>query len=552
MFYEAVELENILICMICENKFLDPRILPCGRTFCNSCIEHMTDTNKKKVKCNFCSKTHEIPNEGFMPNLDMARIVQLKSNEIFRSRLDRELKTKSDNLRKNVEKALSDLDIGETLIRANCDKVRNDIQLAIEQAHVKLDEIHKELMDSVDSHEKKLQANFRIRQKDFKEIFVQKLNHSRKFYEKSSNLLKKFQIEEYELKKTTNEADSLLYDINKFHCEIKNAMFESTFLKFLSSSDGLKSTTIGRLKRQNINLHYLENSGSIRELNLLPKLFNVDTDSDDIYIRPFKYDALLCLYKTQSIPETLSLVCFNKDGNILIQKNNFIKIKYSLDSVKILTNSFNNLFVYVDDCSDEYIYSFDEDLNLIAHIEWDHNRSVVNIACNYRNLFILNTKNDNCSIIRVYNHELELINTLGQGDKESPYYFSSRIEILLVTDQFFIVCEEDIENNEEDDSGDISILVSFINKTSGIVEKNWNILGKMDEMAWSLYMDNFIVIHRKYTDDDLNKILCLNFDGVSLDRSKMNENMFKDAYFQCVSNKELYFFDQLKKKLFYF
>ena len=223
-----------------------------------------------------------------------------------------------------------------------------------------------------------------------------------------------------------------------------------------------------------------------------------------------------------------------------------------MDSVKILTNSFNNLFVYIDDCSDEYIYSFDEDLNLLAHIEWDHNRGVEFIACNYRNLFILTNENDNCSIIRVYNHELELINTLGQGNQESPFYFSSRIEILLVTDQFFIVCEEDIENNGEDESDDDSIQVSFINKKSGIVEKNWKNLGKMDEMTWSLYMDNFILIHRKYSDDDLNKILCLNFDGVSLDRSKMNENMFKDAYFQCVSNKELYFFDQLKKKLFYF
>ena len=64
----------------------------------------------------------------------------------------------------------TDLNIGEAIIRGHCDTVRNDVQLAIEQAYEKLDKIHKELMDEIDVHEKLCQDKFKLIQQDKEQL----------------------------------------------------------------------------------------------------------------------------------------------------------------------------------------------------------------------------------------------------------------------------------------------------------------------------------------------------------------------------------------------
>jgi hypothetical protein len=556
MFYEAVELENILICMICENKFQDPRLLPCGRTFCNSCIDFMVDTEKKKVKCQYCSKTHEIPQDGFMPNLDMARIVKLKSNEVFRCKLDRELRTKSNLLRNKVDKIKNDLTVGESLIRDHCDKVRNDVQLAVEQAHVKLDEIHGELMDEINAYEKRVQENLK-NTKNCKTKFEEQLNDSEQFLEKSMNLLKKFQTEEYELRKSIKDTDLLLRSIEKLHDEIKTDLFEGINLKFVSNMLGLQSSSLGCIRKLNINLHFLENN-NFKSLNLQPKLTKLDSSSKHIYIRPFRYNALLCLYKSKSDSNIWNFSCFTKEGDILLQKNNALRTKCVQNpprtpvQCQLETNSFNNVFVWFYDNGEEYIYSFDEDLNQISHIVWDQKDLVELVACNYRNVFFLSCGKDHSSI-REYNQELELVKQYGQRKKNAPFYFSPAIQALLVTDQFFIISEvnnESVNDDDDSDDEDETLSVVFVNKTSGIVEKKWRMRGDWDDMKWSFYMDNFIVIHHSST----GRIRCYNFDGVLVSQSRLpirykSYNVKELTNFQCVSNKELHFLNEENSKL---
>jgi hypothetical protein len=52
-------------------------------------------------------------------------------------------------------------------------RVRNDTELVIEQAHAKLDDIHKDFMDKIDNHEKECQEKFKS--KNFLTIFHEKL-----------------------------------------------------------------------------------------------------------------------------------------------------------------------------------------------------------------------------------------------------------------------------------------------------------------------------------------------------------------------------------------
>ena len=88
MFFQANELERFVICDVCERKFEDPRVLPCcGKTFCFNCIDALMEANKLKVKCKNCAKTHDLPREGFPTNIELANILRLEPNEVFRSQL---------------------------------------------------------------------------------------------------------------------------------------------------------------------------------------------------------------------------------------------------------------------------------------------------------------------------------------------------------------------------------------------------------------------------------------------------------------------------------
>ena len=153
----------------------------------------------------------------------------------------------------------------------------------------------------------------------------------------------------------------------------------------------------------------------------------------------------------------------------------------------------------------------------------------------------------------MYNQELELVKQYGQRKKNAPFYFSPAIQALLVTDQFFIISEVNNESvNDDDDSDDENetLSVVFVNKTSGIIEKKWSMRGDWDDMKWSLYMDNFIVIHHTSTD----RIRCVNFDGVFVSQSRLphrykSYNVRELTNFQCVSNKELYFLNEQNSKL---
>ena len=46
-------------CSMCAEVYKDPRLLPCGHTFCRACIEAM-----RRPSCPLCSKRFALPNNG--------------------------------------------------------------------------------------------------------------------------------------------------------------------------------------------------------------------------------------------------------------------------------------------------------------------------------------------------------------------------------------------------------------------------------------------------------------------------------------------------------
>ena len=220
MFYQADQIENILICSVCDNKMVDPRLLPCGKSVCHRCVDILTDTEKMRIKCQNCAKTHEIPEEGFPIILAFQKLLDCEAKEVSHPNQIDEFKTLLNSLNTLKQSIESTLESGDAKIRDHCDKVRNDMQLAIEQAHAKLDEFHKEFMDEIDSHEKECQAKFKSIQKNKVDI-DKALNDSNELLSKSNHLLKQFKIDQTQLATLFENAQSLQTNLEQTKIEFK-------------------------------------------------------------------------------------------------------------------------------------------------------------------------------------------------------------------------------------------------------------------------------------------------------------------------------------------
>lgn len=75
------QLEQLLTCAICLDRFRNPKLLPCQHTFCGEpCMEGLVDYARRQIKCPECRAEHRIPYNGvqsFPNNVTLARFLDL-------------------------------------------------------------------------------------------------------------------------------------------------------------------------------------------------------------------------------------------------------------------------------------------------------------------------------------------------------------------------------------------------------------------------------------------------------------------------------------------
>jgi hypothetical protein len=530
MFYQADQIDSILICKICDNKMVDPRLLPCGKSMCHRCVDILADTDKKRIKCQNCGKTHEIPDDGFPKNLTLQELLEFEAKEVLQSNHIEEFKKLLDILNATKQHIESTLECGDATVRDHCDKVRNDMQLAIEQAHAKLDEFHKDFMDTIDNHEKECQVKFKLIQQNKADI-EKALNESNELLSKSNHLLNQFKIDQTQLSAFYENAHSLLANLEQIKDKLQMEMFNESLLKF-EKQKSFDSSVIGKIVKQNIELYFLENIGNMRELDLISKI------EGTLYfpiLRPFKSNSFLFLYADKNI---LNLICFDKGGNILFEKRDLIKNK-EIEEITILKfcSSSQNKIVYIfteekhSKQKNKFynLRSYDENINLLAKIKLDKEPDDYDV--NGENLFLLN-KNEKCYTISIYNQNLEIIQTFGQENSSVPFYFSPGINSFFVSNQYFIINERIIDEDDDDDD-EFHKSVTVINRSNGLVESSFKILADFYQMR--LYLDKFLITF----DNKTFFLKCYNFKGDLLHKITLDKK-FEGSDIGVI-NKELCF-----------
>ncbi|XP_078573295.1 uncharacterized protein LOC144860097 [Branchiostoma floridae x Branchiostoma japonicum] len=86
------QIEQLLTCPVCLDRYKRPKILPCQHTFCQDpCLQQLADPVRRKVKCPECRAMHNIPPKGisgFPNNITILKFLDLPAEAQFSSRTE--------------------------------------------------------------------------------------------------------------------------------------------------------------------------------------------------------------------------------------------------------------------------------------------------------------------------------------------------------------------------------------------------------------------------------------------------------------------------------
>jgi hypothetical protein len=102
MFYQEKEIDEVIQCPRCKNRYNDPRILPCGLSMCYNCILSLDTTQDCMCIICICAETHPIPT-CFIKNAVVAKLAEKKASEVYRGAF-------FEDLRKNLKKMKQKMD----------------------------------------------------------------------------------------------------------------------------------------------------------------------------------------------------------------------------------------------------------------------------------------------------------------------------------------------------------------------------------------------------------------------------------------------------------
>jgi hypothetical protein len=370
---------------------------------------------------------------------------------------------------------------GDAIIREHCDKVRNEVQLAVEQAHSKLDEYHRDFMHHIEQHEKQCQESFKFIKQNTSEIEVV-FDVTNKFNSDSNKLFKQSQIDVTDLPSYLNEAHCISTSLDEVKDNLERKIFNERILKFDKSN--FDSNSIGKIIKQHVDLYFLEN---FKEMRVLDLVSNINCRDYSPVLQPFGSNTFLLLYDCES---NANAICVDRDGNYLFEKNYLIKKDEKLKDLNIIdfsvsASAYKIIFIFYEDKKLFRFRTFDENFNLLAEICFEKKPKAHNF--NGGNLFILNRyRNQRFLTLSMYNSNLDLIKTFGQSDPSLSFFFSFKIEKFLVSDRYFINILEEKDSQMEDLQR-----IAIVNRSTGLVESSFIIDQFIDQSQ--LYLDKFIL-----------------------------------------------------------
>ena len=103
MFYQRKQIDKKLNCPNCTIRFDIPKLLPCGKIICESCLISLRNKNEiTRLNCPLCSELHEIPKNDFPICELIMELLEENPCDVYRGKAAETLKTELNQIQKNI------------------------------------------------------------------------------------------------------------------------------------------------------------------------------------------------------------------------------------------------------------------------------------------------------------------------------------------------------------------------------------------------------------------------------------------------------------------
>ena len=150
MFIEIDKIYNLLKCRLCQNKLNVSRVLPCGNTICQTCVESSSTSNPKRFQCSLCSKKHTMPDEGFPSNKIVQKLLSMQPFQVSRGKFFEELRKDLNELQAKISSLSTRFDY---IPKNYCKRLRNEVELA-DKSQLTDPRIYEKALEVIDSYQK--------------------------------------------------------------------------------------------------------------------------------------------------------------------------------------------------------------------------------------------------------------------------------------------------------------------------------------------------------------------------------------------------------------
>ena len=140
-----------LKCPQFNDSYIEPRILPCGQSICNYCIE--TIENPIQFRCVLCKVIHQIPALGFPFDLELIKLNKSQQSTALPKEAN-QFQTCLNEFEKKLKQAEFELENGDFLINEHTKELKRQVQLAKEIKVQKLSQHSANMQFRLDKHHK--------------------------------------------------------------------------------------------------------------------------------------------------------------------------------------------------------------------------------------------------------------------------------------------------------------------------------------------------------------------------------------------------------------
>lgn len=426
-FYQEDKINTVLLCSHCDKKFVDPRSLPCGESYCKNCIIDLVNesnlTNDQfKCKSADCDATHQLPKEGggFPKNKKLIQLLEQTPNEVSRGKGAQSLITSLELLRNEIQ-ALENLKTANSnpLIQEHCSNLICEVDAQTEILKHDIDQYRDELFSKIAKYEQDCIDS--VEKINTDDDFVKLIEEKSEFVEEWDEKLGKYELDDDEVEVAVQKSAESLKSIEQFLDDRNISFFKNKRLTFRPNNSQIQSEpgVLGELiiEMPETMMREFDNYRDINLKDMAP----IDVNGK-ISVEAMENGNFFVVYLNLDKKSTKYLYLKNIDlnGGILSQINYYKG--QEMITFRTCCNK-NTLFLFIEEQSQN------KTLNVLDQASFKANRptlfttgfgtDVLAMAANDCHLFLLTL-----NTIFILTHKLEIVNSVDFSDFSDSLLFA--------------------------------------------------------------------------------------------------------------------------------